>query len=214
MKSNYEHSREGIRSEIRSKRRKTNMILNGLIGLVLLLIIFVSFSIFSNNDAEKQQQGQTSENKVSKNDDNNPRKSTTNDTKQTDESKKDSETKNNTDTEQEKDEPIVTEGGGDNVQKTIVDPSWESIGSTQPSPNSNATVDWDERVKALAYAINVDESNMTVWYLSRDGQDKAIGTVTAKDNPEQAYRIHLEWQDGGGWTPVKVEELIVNDKGQ
>ena len=45
------------RSENRSKRKKTNIILNGLIILVIALIVFVSYSIFKtkdDNNAEKQ----------------------------------------------------------------------------------------------------------------------------------------------------------------
>ncbi|WP_318508291.1 YrrS family protein [Bacillus sp. T3] len=216
MKSNYEQSRGTMRSEIRSKRRKTNMVLNGLIGLVLLLIIIVSVSIFSKDDPEKEQQEQTVENKMNSNDNENE---TTKSAKQNQVTTKDdasNESENAADTEQDKgeDEPTITEGGGDNIQKTIVDPSWEPVGTTQSGPNADATVDWDERVKALASAINVDESNMTVWYLSRNGQDQAIGTVTAKDNPQQAYRVYLEWVNSEGWKPSKVEELIENDKGQ
>ena len=213
MKSNYEQSRGTMRSEIRSKRRKTNMVLNGLIGLVLLLIIIVSVSIFSKDEPEKEQQEQTVENKMNTNDNGNE---ATKPAKQDQDTTKDNasnENENAADTEQKKD-ATITEGGGDNIQKTIVDPSWEPVGTTQSGPNADATVDWDERVKALASAINVDESNMTVWYLSRNGQDQAIGTVTAKDNPQQAYRVYLEWVDGEGWKPSKVEELIENDKGQ
>lgn len=212
MKSNYEQTRGAMRSEIRSKRRKTNMVLNGLIGLVLLLIIIVSVSIFSKDDPETKQQEQTVENKINANE---ATKSAKQD-QDTSEDNASNESENAAETEKEKeqDEPTITEGGGDNIQRTIVDPSWEPIGTTQSGPNANETVDWDERVKALAYAINVDESNMTVWYLSRNGQEQAIGTVTAKDNPQQAYRVYLEWVDGEGWKPSKVEELIENDKGQ
>lgn len=216
MKSNYEQTRGAMRSEIRSKRRKTNMVLNGLIGLVLLLIIIVSVSIFSKDDPETKQQEQTVENKINANDNGNEATKSAKQDQDTSEDNASNESENAAETEKEKeqDEPTITEGGGDNIQRTIVDPSWEPIGTTQSGPNANETVDWDERVKALAYAINVDESNMTVWYLSRNGQEQAIGTVTAKDNPQQAYRVYLEWVDDEGWKPSKVEELIENDKGQ
>lgn len=214
MKSNYEQTRGAMRSEIRSKRRKTNMVLNGLIGLVLLLIIIVSVSIFSKDDPETKQQEQTVENKINTNDNGNEAAKSAKQDQDTSEDNASNESENAAETEKEQDEPTITEGGGDNIQRTIVDPSWEPIGTTQSGPNANETVDWDERVKALAYAINVDESNMTVWYLSRNGQEQAIGTVTAKDNPQQAYRVYLEWVDDEGWKPSKVEELIENDKGQ
>lgn len=190
------------------------MVLNGLIGLVLLLIIIVSVSIFSKDDPETKQQEQTVENKINTNDNGNEATKSAKQDQDTSEDNASNESENAAETEKEQDEPTITEGGGDNIQRTIVDPSWEPTGTTQSGPNANETVDWDERVKALAYAINVDESNMTVWYLSRNGQEQAIGTVTAKDNPQQAYRVYLEWVDDEGWKPSKVEELIENDKGQ
>ncbi len=207
-----------MRSEVRSKRRRTNMILNGLIALVLLLIVIVSVSIFSNDDETETQKDQAIEEK--RND--SPAEKTTKEVKQetskqskstqSDSKTKDKDTKK--DKKQESDTEVITEGGGDNVQRMIVNPAWEPVGTTQSGPNSSESVDWDERVKALASAIGADESTMTVWYLSRDGgPDKSIGTVTEKGNP-QAYRVYLEWQDEGGWKPVKVEELIENDKVQ
>ncbi|WP_248278415.1 YrrS family protein [Bacillus sp. DNRA2] len=221
MKSNFNQSRDGIRSEMRSKRRKTNMILNGLIVLVLLLIIIVSVSIFSKDDeAKKQQDSQAIETKTTNDVAGKQANQTQNSTSQDKKTK--TTTKNNTknnevaddNNDKEDNTAIETEGGGDNVQKTIINPKWEAVGTSQTGPNSSQSVDWDERVKALAYAIGADQSNMTVWYLSFDGgSDKSIGTVTEKGKPE-AYRVYLEWQNGDGWKPVKVEELIENDKVQ
>jgi cytoskeletal protein RodZ len=215
LKSNLQQTGEGKRYELRAKRRRTNRILNGLIALVILLIIIVSMSIFSGNDDKGQSQNKEPkvENKVSQNEavkaDQPVRKD-----KEVNASEVDEEDKAETAKEEdvEKDEPQVTEGGSDgNVKRTIVDPSWEPIGTQQSGPFSSEDVDWEERVDALAYAIGVDKNNMTVWYLQRNGQYGSIGTVTEKGNP-QAYRVYLEWKDGEGWMPTKVEELYVNDK--
>lgn len=219
LKSNFNKSREGIRSEMRSKRRKTNMILNGLIVLVLLLIIIVSVSIFSKDDeAEKQQDSAAVETKTTNDVAGKEAKQTQTSQNQNKKTSKKNNTNNNEvaddNNDKEDNTAIETEGGGDNVQKTIINPKWEAVGTSQTGPNSSESVDWDERVKALAYAIGADQSNMTVWYLSFDGgSNKSIGTVTEKGKPE-AYRVYLEWQDGDGWKPVKVEELIENDKVQ
>lgn len=208
-----------MRSEMRSKRRRTNMILNGLIALVLLLIIIVSVSIFANDDEAEMQQDQAVENKASNSKDaadnkTNQDQGASKQSKVSQEDADDQDTDADIDSDKVDNSAVVTEGGGDNVQRTIVNSDWEPIGTSQTGPNSTESVDWDERVKALAYAIGADESNMTVWYLSRDGgPNKSIGTVTENGNP-QAYRVYLEWQDGDGWMPVKVEELIENDKVQ
>ena len=33
-----------------------------------------------------------------------------------------------------------------------------------------------------------------------------------QENNPQSYRVYIEWVDGEGWKPVKVEELKENDK--
>lgn len=208
MKSNFDQSREGIRSQQRAKRRKTNIILNGLIGLVILLIIVVSVSIFSGNNDEKEVK---QEQKVSSSESGNVTDKTSGTTKQNQKTKS-QETADETTTEDE-DSKVVTEGDGLNVKSTIINPAWEPVGTTQTGPFSSDSIDWEERETALAYAIGLDRSNMTVWYLTRNGVDQSIGTITAKGNP-QAYRVYLEWKDGKGWMPTMVEELIENDKGQ
>lgn len=198
-----------MRSQVRAKRRKTNLILNGLIGVVILLIIFVSVSIFSNDDQKDKKQEESVENSVNQNENVNSSNKTVETSKQDEDSTDDAVEEEKEDEES----PVITEGGGNNVKQTIMNPAWEPVGTTQTGPYTSDS-DWDERVQALAYAIGIDKENMTVWYLSRDGSSEgSIGTVTAKGDP-QAYRVYLEWEDGGGWKPVKVEELIENDKGK
>jgi cytoskeletal protein RodZ len=211
LKSNFDQSREGMRSMQRSKRRKTNIILNGLIGLVILLIIIVSVNIFSgNNDNQEKKQEQKVEKKVSSSNSENDAKTASGTTKQ----KQTKNTQKTTDDNAKEDtSKVVTTGGGENVKSTIENPAWEPVGTSQTEPFSSEAVDWDERVKALAYATDMETSNMTVWYLTRNGSDQSIGTVTAKGD-SQAYRVYLVWKDGKGWMPTKVEELIENDKGK
>lgn len=211
MQSNFNHSSEGVRSQQRSKRRKTNLILNGLIGLVVILIIIVCVIIFGNDDDKKENVPvQKTEETSTPSDAGNVSK---NETKK--DTTKNKQNANSDDTEKvDKDSEVVTDGGGDsNVKNTITNPNWKPVGTTQTGPNSSESVDWDERVEALAYAIGTEPANMTVWYLGRDGQDRSIGTVSAKGNP-QAYRVYIEWKDGKGWMPTKVEELVANDKAQ
>jgi Domain of unknown function (DUF1510) len=49
---------------------------------------------------------------------------------------------------------------------------------------------------------------MTVYWLGRDRSttNGSIGTVASKDN-QQKYKVYLQWVDGQGWKPTKVEEL-------
>ncbi|KOP83536.1 DNA primase [Bacillus sp. FJAT-21945] len=228
MNRNYDSSSRESRSELRGKRRKTNLVLNMLIGLVILLIIFVSVKIFfggnDENAAEKEQKIEskqdekdidTEENKNSAIDENKDEKQTESETENTDESEE-----NSADTEADdeidpipanEEEAVVTEGGSNgNVKKTIENPSWNPIGTTQTGEHyavyDKESVDWAEMLQAISYATGVDQSNMNVWFLGNNGFNKSVGTITTKDQ-KQIYRVYIDWVDGQGWKPTKVEEL-------
>ncbi|KQL20611.1 YrrS family protein [Cytobacillus solani] len=228
MNRNYDSSSRESRSELRGKRRKTNLVLNMLIGLVILLIIFVSVKIFfggnDENAAEKEQKIEskqdekdidTEENKNSAIDENKDEKQTESETENTDESEE-----NSADTEADdeidpipanEEEEVVTEGGSNgNVKKTIENPSWNPIGTTQTGEHyavyDKESVDWAEMLQAISYATGVDQSNMNVWFLGNNGFNKSVGTITTKDQ-KQIYRVYIDWVDGQGWKPTKVEEL-------
>ncbi|USK53847.1 DUF1510 family protein [Cytobacillus solani] len=228
MNRNYDSSSRESRSELRGKRRKTNLVLNMLIGLVILLIIFVSVKIFfggnDENAAEKEQKIEskqdekdidTEENKNSAIDENKDEKQTESETENTDESEENSaDTKADDEIDPipaNEEEAVVTEGGSNgNVKKTIENPSWNPIGTTQTGEHyavyDKESVDWAEMLQAISYATGVDQSNMNVWFLGNNGFNKSVGTITTKDQ-KQIYRVYIDWVDGQGWKPTKVEEL-------
>ena len=232
MSRNYDPSNQGLRSEMRGKRRKTNLILNLLIGLVVLLIVFVSAKIFfGGNDenatdkevAQEQQTEAEQEEKASSTDENTDSDIAENkeneSEEKTDFEKEDNEasTDNNEIEQAEKPEPaneeeaIVTVGGNDgNVKKAIENPSWKPIGTSQTGEHyavyDKESVDWSEMLQAISYATGVDQSNMNVWFLGNNGFNKSVGTITTKDQ-QQKYRVYIDWVDGQGWKPTKVEEL-------
>ncbi|MGG3915595.1 YrrS family protein [Rossellomorea vietnamensis] len=110
----------------------------------------------------------------------------------------------------------VEEGTEPNVVKTMVHPNWKPIGTEQTgehvSSYDTGSVDWNEKVKATSYATGIPESNMTIWYIEGNGgPQKSMATVTAKDT-KTPYRVYLQWVDGKGWQPTKVQELKENDK--
>ncbi|MBE3570390.1 MAG: YrrS family protein [Bacillales bacterium] len=193
------------RSEKRLKRKKTNRILNTAIVVVIILIILVAFSIFSGGNDEETSKKTNHEPKTSQQE-----TSTVNKDKQEKHTKKEKEKK-------KKEKVIVEQGGGPNVEETIKDPNWEPVATQQSGEHVSSfdtnSVDWKEKVKALSYATGIPEDNMTVWFISGQGPDKAIGTVSPKGRKNDAYRVYIEWVDGKGWKPVQVEKLIHNDKG-
>lgn len=227
------------RSEARGKRRRTNLILNLLIGFVILLIIVVSSIIFlggnDDNTSDKSVNKQT-ENKQDEDTediaDNNKDKED-HQSKSKDETETNGEQTNNNETEQtdkedknkpseqkvtpadKKDEVVTAGGENENVKNTIENPSWEPIGTVQTGEHTSVfdqdSVDWTEMIQAITYATGIDESNMTIWFLGNNGHNRAVGTISSK-NQQEKYRVYIDWVDGKGWKPTKVEELVEIDK--
>lgn len=234
LKGKYSSPSRESRSHLRGKRRKTNLILNLLIGFVILLIIVVSATIFlggSSEDAAEQQTGnkvidtdqenQSPEDDPAELEDETPNKEGNN-SSQGDSSKIEEET---VDTDKEaaikpekkevapanEEDAVVTSGGEEeNVNKTIVNPSWQPIGTSQSGEHTSVydadSVDWSEMLQAISYATAVEQDNMTVWFLGNNGHNKSVGTISSKDQ-QKKYRVYIQWVDGQGWKPEKVEEL-------
>lgn len=114
-------------------------------------------------------------------------------------------------------ELVEVEGSGDgNVASTYTSESWKPVGTEQSGEHTTSfekgSVDWNEMSKAIASGAGIDEGNMKLWWLQNGGSPTtAIGTVSEGDNPK-TFRVYIEWVDGSGWKPVKVEELKTNDK--
>lgn len=211
MSKEFQKDSRTTRTEKRTKRRKTNIILNSLIGIVLLLIIIISINIFFGNDEKSTNEAvnnvQNSSNDIVQNEQENIEVSNEIKDNEVNENSEENEDK------EEKKETIVTEGGSDsNVKKTIVNPNWKPVGTSQSGEHSavydESSADWNEMVQALSYATGLSQDNMTLWYLGNNNHDpqKSIGTVSSKSNKKK-YRVFLEWVEGEGWKPSKVEEL-------
>jgi len=97
------------------------------------------------------------------------------------------------------------------VDETIVDTSWKPIGTEQTGEHRSVYdkthIDWQEKVEAIEYATGIPESDLVVWYLKNGGgPDKSVGTVSTKDKKKK-YNVYLEWLDGEGWKPVRLDKL-------
>ncbi|WP_339200338.1 YrrS family protein [Peribacillus sp. FSL P2-0133] len=114
-------------------------------------------------------------------------------------------------------ELVEVEGSGDgNVAQTYTSEGWKPVGTEQSGDHTTSfekgSVDWNEMSKAIASGAGIDEGSMKIWWLQNGGSSStAIGTVSEGDDPK-TYRVYIEWVDGSGWKPVKVEELKTNDK--
>lgn len=216
------------RLDQRNHKRKKNNILNILIGIVILLIIIVTVSIVTGDDEKETANTSKTESSLQEENEENESVKQEEEVESEDEVETSTESTNSTssneNTTTEKEEnvstdineteagTVTTESSADaNVESVIVDSGWQPIGTEQSgdhvSSYDSKSVDWDEKVKALAYAANLDTSNMYVKYIGNGGSpQKSIGTVTSKDGSE-IYRISLEWIDGEGWKPTKKEKL-------
>ena len=205
-----------------NRKKKTNTILNVLIGVVLLLIIIVVVNLVTGDKEEKdiaQEPKETesvSESSEVEEEESEDVELTTEEIAEEDEQNETANEENDSTTEtgssSDGSNEIIEESDDPNVEAVVVDPSWEPIGTAQVgehvSSYTKETVDWEEKVDALAYAANLDPSNMIVQFLGNGGSpQKSIGTVTSKDGKE-IYRISLEWVDGQGWKPTKKEKLL------
>ncbi|MGE7759160.1 DUF1510 family protein [Peribacillus sp. NPDC097895] len=145
-------------------------------------------------------------------------KATDEDSKATEEDTDEKKAEEGTDSEKAgKAELEEVEGSGDgNVAATYTSESWKPVGTEQSGEHTTSfqrgSVDWNEMSKAIANGAGIDEGSMKLWWLQNGGSpNTAIGTVSEGDDPK-TFRVHIEWVDGSGWKPVKVEELKTNDK--
>lgn len=211
------------RSGYRAKRKKTNVVLNGLIIVVLLLIIFVAYNIFAsgNDNATPKKESPKTEQKQTvhkeKKDKKKAEEVTKNDSSSNNASKEEKQTDGaSTPGKADESQAVVSEGGSSsNVLKTIENPSWKPVSTTQTGEHTTDYngVDWDEMLHAISYATGLDQSNMKVYWLGSDKSttNASIGTVYSIDK-QQKYRVHIKWVDGEGWVPTKVEELAELEK--
>ncbi|WP_234969333.1 YrrS family protein [Bacillus massilinigeriensis] len=226
MENNFRNMGDDSRAGKLARRRKTNIVLNSLIAIVVLLIIFVSGKIFFGDSQSPAKEGNSST-QVNGNvsapasskdsgsgDGSNPNKSDENnvaaddedsaskDEKEkdkTEEDKKDKEEKKK-DREKEKDKKDKEKEG-----------DWKPIGTVQKEhPTAiydSSSVDWQEMLKAISYATGIDENNFKVqWLGNNGGPNSAVGTIKTLDTGE-IYRVSIEWVDKKGWKPVKVEKM-------
>ncbi len=105
------------------------------------------------------------------------------------------------------DDPIVAE--------RVVNTAWKPVGTSQTGEHasvySEGHVDWNEKINAIAYTTGLSADNMIVWIIQNGGgPQKSIGVVSSK-NKEEKYRVYLQWVDGQGWKPEKMETLKTLD---
>lgn len=221
----------------KKEKNRSNSILNIMIGLVFALILIIGVSmLFSGGDDQANQSEEVAistgtEEQTSGSDDGESASAGDEDedaeakaeeeaAKKAEEAKAKEEAAKKAKEEKEKEEEgSVTKGGTITredssdpiVDETVINTSWEPVGTKQKGDHVSVyqkdSVDWNEKVKAVSYATGLDSNNMYVMMIKNGGgPQKSIATVQSKDESEK-YRVHLEWVDGEGWKPVKMDVL-------
>lgn len=216
------------RSGHRAKRKKTNIVLNSLIVVVLLLIIFVAYNIFASGN-DKAAPSPKTEQKVTEQEANNDQKDATTDednsvsdtAAEEDQQSQEDDTSGNSSTSEDaltpedadESQAVVTEGDGNSNVEKATEISPEQPGDTAQTGQhtvvyDQSSADWQEMLNAISGATGIDKSNMTVYWLGRDKSttNGSFGTVAAKDTKKK-YNVYIQWVDGAGWKPTRVEEV-------
>ncbi|MFY4774836.1 DUF1510 family protein [Metabacillus sp. RGM 3146] len=213
---------KGSRYDKRDKRRKTNVILNVLIGVIFVLIIVVGSQLIFGGSG-KQQASKVDNNQQTSNSETNSNKQPSSDSgSSTNQEDKQSGTAsdNNTSDQQntESDKSAANDPAKDDAAKkddsTSGSPApksdWKPVGTSQSEPHTTkyekSSQDWAEMKKAMSMATGISEDNMTVWFIGNNGSpNDAKGTVSDKTTSEK-YKVTLHWVTNEGWEPVNVEK--------
>lgn len=114
--------------------------------------------------------------------------------------------------EEEKEDEKKEESDTNEDSERPADGEFKPVGTEQTgehvSSYEEGSVDWNEKLKAAAYATGLDMNTMTVWWVGNDGgPQKAKVKVASPGAGAAEYQVHMEWVDQKGWKPVKVVEL-------
>jgi hypothetical protein len=199
----------GPRFAKRAKRRKVNRILNTAIAVVVLLIVVVAWNLFSGGGSDNKAADAPVKTEAKKGDNEKKVEVEIGNKQQEKESEPADENDNGDD--EAKQEVIETPGApGSNIEKEIVNPAWQPIGTTQSEPHvtqfKKDSVDWKEMLDAISYATGLSQSDMIVWFIGNNGPNKAVATISTKDKA-QRYKVYIEWVENQGWKPTKVQKL-------
>ncbi|WP_078379603.1 YrrS family protein [Sutcliffiella halmapala] len=213
--------RDGSRYGRTTKRKKTNLILNVLIGIVFIFIIFLSSQLFFGKnttepagkevDTNEQELNDSAEQDAEEENGSTPAEEEEEASKE--EEKREDEEEIDEDTEENEDgEAQVSENSDDpNVIKTITNPSWAPVGTSQSEPHvsiyDESHVDWKEKLNAITAATGLSGDAYTLYYLGNGGSEHhAIASIKDKASGE-SFKVYLEWVTGKGWKPLKVEQV-------
>ncbi|MEL3973915.1 DUF1510 family protein [Rossellomorea oryzaecorticis] len=125
-----------------------------------------------------------------------------------------SEATNNGPDEEETDKNSNETGDQPNV-KRVINKDWTPVPTNQTNHTKvtfdEGSLDWEEMTAAIAKGADLSPNDMILWWVEGQGMNSVIATVTNKAQTDN-FRVHVEWIEGRGYAPFKVEELYENDQ--
>ncbi|GKV66757.1 MULTISPECIES: DUF1510 family protein [Sporosarcina] len=219
--------REPSFSRMSRKKGKKDKLLNILIGVVILLILIVGVTYIAGNGKDEAKEESQTENapkepivieepndEVAKDkEEDAPEKESADENEMDEHVEGQIVNENNPDKLEDNDGDSVTvaPSSDNNVKETVIDSDWKPVGTSQTgehvSKYDGESDDWNEKKQAIAYATGLSEDQMIFWRIQNGGgPQKSEGIVSSKDKSEK-YKVYLEWVDGEGWKPVKMDVL-------
>lgn len=201
----------------RRKKRKEDRFLNMLIAAVVVAIIIIAVTVLT-GDKEKSKEEPVKDDDqeiIEPQDEQEELNEPEEDATEGKEEEEQSEADEKEDIEEPADVEVTEDPNDPVVSKSIVDPAWAPIGTSQQGEHVSLydgnSLDWQEKLQALTYTTGLPADDMIVWKLKNGGSpQKSIGIVSSKDKAEK-YRVYLEWVDGEGWQPVQMDLLETLD---
>ncbi|NNU83075.1 DUF1510 family protein [Geobacillus sp. BMUD] len=199
----------GTRFAARAKRRRINRWLNGAIAVVVLLILIVGGNLLFGDQPSEKAVDRGAETEAAK---------AKRVEVETGEAVAPAEAETPAEEEGAASTDETSEAGttetpgppGSNIEKEIVNPAWQPIGTTQSEPHETVfkkdSVDWKEMLDAVSYATGIAPEEMIVWFIGNNGPNKAVATISTKDQTAH-YKVYIEWVTNEGWKPTKVQKL-------
>lgn len=191
-------TRSDVRRERRSlKQKKLDRLLNVLIAIVVILIFFNLYIIFSDQDSKEIAQEQTTESNMKK---------TIEDNSNSDKEDKQS------DLETEEVRQVITTSSNDPlVEELIIDASWQVTPTKQQGPHISSYdeghIDYEEKIETFLNAVQLTKQETIFWSVRNNGSADTSRAVLSTKDKTKAYRVSIEWIADEGWKPVKVERL-------
>lgn len=106
---------------------------------------------------------------------------------------------------------VVVSSDDPNVIEAIENPQWDVTPTQQTGEHISAYQeghrDYEEKLLTFRNVVNLDENNIIYWSVKNNGSTStSVGVVSTMDKSEM-YRVYIEWIDGKGWKPVRLEKL-------